>query len=236
MNDFLGFIKKKWKMIQVRDSFFFTFIWAVSICVTLITVLISAGVTSAADKRAAEKAAEEEVQRQKEEELELLATYTDAEPETSTVTDADAWMLILVNKNHPLPDDFEVPEFTELRNSQKVDSRIYPDLQQMFDDARNEGYSPYITSSYRESSDQEDQLQQKINELLDEGKTQEQAEAEARTYVAEAGTSEHETGLAIDVGSDAGTEAEEALWTWLEENSYKYGFIISQYYFIYIPI
>lgn len=48
------------------------------------------------------------------------------------------WNLILVNRDNYIPDDYTV-ELTELSNGQKVDSRIYPSLQEMFDAARAEG-------------------------------------------------------------------------------------------------
>ena len=233
MNDnrsFLGWLKHRWKMISVSDSRFFRFIWIVAICITLVTVVISAGVTAKANKAAAAKEAEEkarlEAEEKAREEAELLASYTDASETDASPTDAVDWMLILVNNDNPLPDGYSVPEFTELRNEQKVDSRIYPDLQKMFDDARAEGHSPYITSSYRSKEDQQAQFDSKVNELLEQGKPETQCEVEAAQLVAKPGYSEHETGLAIDVGSDAGEEAQNALWTWLSDNSYKYGFII----------
>ena len=43
------------------------------------------------------------------------------------------WNLILVNQDYKVPKDWDI-ELTELSNGQSVDSRIYPDLQQMFDD------------------------------------------------------------------------------------------------------
>ena len=39
--------------------------------------------------------------------------------------------LILVNDDYRIPRNYEV-ELTELSNGEKVDSRIYPQLQQMF--------------------------------------------------------------------------------------------------------
>ncbi|MCR5227604.1 MAG: M15 family metallopeptidase [Eubacterium sp.] len=226
---FLGWLKYRWKMISVSDSRFFRFIWIVAIAVTFVTVIISAGVTAKANKAAAieaEKQAKLEEEERTRQEEELLASYTDASATDASPTDATDWMLILVNNDNPLPDGYSVPEFTELRNEQKVDSRIYPDLQQMFDDARAAGHSPYITSSYRSKEDQQAQFDAKVNELLEQGKTQTQCEVEAAQLVAKPGYSEHETGLAIDVGSDAGEEAQNALWDWLAENSFKYGFII----------
>ena len=64
-----------------------------------------------------------------------------AETEASTAASTEAspadesWKLVLVNATHPLPEGFTVT-LKELRNGHHVDERIYPELQQMFDDAR----------------------------------------------------------------------------------------------------
>lgn len=50
--------------------------------------------------------------------------------------DKDTWELLLVNAEHPLPEDFQVPELTALRGGHAIDSRAYPALQQMMDDCR----------------------------------------------------------------------------------------------------
>ena len=57
------------------------------------------------------------------------------------------WNLILVNDDYCVPRNYEV-ELTELSNGEKVDSRIYPQLQQMFDDARAEGLAKGVTCGY----------------------------------------------------------------------------------------
>lgn len=145
--------------------------------------------------------------------------------------DDDEWMLTLVNSKHPIHDDYK-PELMELSNGQQVDSRIYPDLQKMFDDMRSEGLSPVVASGYRTKGYQEQLLNEKIEELLARGYSEEDSEAEAKTWVAVPGTSEHHLGLAIDINSDldvnnpdpAASEVE--LQQWLKDNSYRYGFIL----------
>ena len=56
--------------------------------------------------------------------------YCDGDTDRDAVVETEdiPWNLILVNKWNPLPDDFDI-EFTLLSNGQRVDSRIYPDLQ-----------------------------------------------------------------------------------------------------------
>lgn len=48
----------------------------------------------------------------------------------------------------------------------------------------------------------------------------------ADTYSARPGHSEHQTGLTVDVWSEGYTEIKEKDAKWLQENSYKYGFIV----------
>ena len=66
--------------------------------------------------------------------------------QASEEDDSDgSWKLMLVNAHHPIPEGYEVPELTQLQNGNSVDSRIYPALQKMFDDARAQGIYPYVT-------------------------------------------------------------------------------------------
>ena len=50
--------------------------------------------------------------------------------------------------------------------------------------------------------------------------------SEADTYSARAGHSEHQTGLAVDIWSEGYEYLSSADAKWIEENSYKYGFIV----------
>ena len=61
---------------------------------------------------------------------------TPAPASDEPVSIEDNWALILVNWEHPLPDNFSPLELTQLRNGHAVDSRAYPALQTMMDDAR----------------------------------------------------------------------------------------------------
>lgn len=139
--------------------------------------------------------------------------------------ESEDWKLILVNRWHPLPDDYEVT-VTNLRNDQAVDSRIYPNLQKMFDDMRAEGLMPKISSSYRTTEEQQAIMDEKIEDYQAEGNDRETAVALAEKWVAIPGTSEHELGMAVDITSeDSDVQDASIIWQWLNENSWKYGFI-----------
>ena len=134
------------------------------------------------------------------------------------------WNLILVNDDYCVPRNYEV-ELTELSNGEKVDSRIYPQLQQMFDDARAEGLELFVREGYRTTQDQKDIMNERIQQYQDEGYSRGEAKKLAKEYVAEPGTSEHELGIAVDINADTSKGSSDAVYTWLANNAYKYGFI-----------
>ena len=134
------------------------------------------------------------------------------------------WYLLLVNKENKLPNKFSVP-LLELSNGKLVDERIYPDLQEMFDDMRNSGIFPKIYSAYRNKELQQELLDKEINDYKELGHSKKEATSLAKEWVAPPSYSEHETGLALDVNSEDGS-ADEEVYNWLANNSYKYGFII----------
>ena len=134
------------------------------------------------------------------------------------------WNLILVNKNHRIPKDYEM-ELTELSNGQKVDSRIYPELQSMFDAARADGLQLFVREGYRTSEEQQQILDEKIVAFENEGNSRKEAEKLAKEWVAVPGTSEHEIGLSVDINADTSVSSRDSVYTWLAENAHRYGFI-----------
>ena len=150
-------------------------------------------------------------------------------PQSGAVT-PDDWQILLVNRWNPLPDGYTF-ERTKLKYGHSVDSRAYPDLQEMMDDCRAAGLEPVICSSYRTLETQQRLYENKIRRLMNEGLSREEATAQAGTVVAVPGTSEHQTGLALDIVDasyqvlDTAQEST-AVQQWLMANSWEYGFIL----------
>lgn len=143
----------------------------------------------------------------------------------NTTTSSD-WRLLLVNSTHPLADDYSV-DLTELRNGQSVDTRILSDLQEMFDAARSEDIYPIVSDAYRTREDQQTLMDDVIQNYEDEGYSSEEASSRAEQVIAKPGTSEHETGLAIDIaGDDDYDQDTDSVLEWMNSNAYKYGFIL----------
>lgn len=139
-------------------------------------------------------------------------------------TAEEEWCLILVNKEHCIPDDYEV-ELVELSNGQCVDRRIYPALQEMFDTARAEGVHPVVASGYRTAEKQQSLMDEKIAAYLVEGYSLREAKEKAEIWVAAVGTSEHQLGISVDINADGVHSAGSEVYEWLDENSYQFGFI-----------
>lgn len=140
-------------------------------------------------------------------------------------------LLLLVNPWTPLPEDFVPGELVPVQNDQAVDARAYPDLQDMLQDMSQAGLSPLICSSYRSQERQQELYDNKVQRVMAEGVSREAAQAEAARWVARPGTSEHQTGLAVDIVSLSNQMLDETQestpeFQWLAENSWKYGFIL----------
>ena len=131
-----------------------------------------------------------------------------------------------MNSEYRIPDNYQNEiKLTTLSNGKQVDSRIYPELQTMFNDARAAGLQLFVREGYRTRDEQQQLLDEKISAYQSEGYSETEAEKLAKEWVALPGTSEHEIGLAVDINADTSVSAADAVYAWLEDNSYKYGFI-----------
>ena len=111
---------------------------------------------------------------------------------------SEDWQLILVNPWNKLPENFQV-ELKKLPNGLQVDARVYDDLSAMLTDCRKAGLRPLVCSAYRSQETQTRLYRNKIARLRAAGYAAEKAVQEAGRWVAVPGTSEHQTGLAVDL-------------------------------------
>ena len=152
-------------------------------------------------------------------------------PAEPVFPEAEDWQLLLVNPWNPLPENSETLALKSLPNGLRVDRRAYEDLMEMLADCRKAGLRPLVCSAYRTQATQTRLYNNKILRLLAAGCPAEEAAAEAARWVAAPGTSEHQTGLAVDIVAasyqmlDEG-QAETAEQKWLMEHCWEYGFIL----------
>lgn len=138
----------------------------------------------------------------------------------STSTDSE-WNLILVNKWNAIPENYAV-NLVEVPGGEKVDERIYKPLMEMLEAAKEGNWDqlPEVVSGYRTGEIQQALYDEKIEEYKEQGYSEEEAVKQAQQWVSVPAYSEHQLGLAVDING-----ATYDLYFWLQENSYKYGFI-----------
>lgn len=139
---------------------------------------------------------------------------------------------VLVNKQYSLPEDYKPADLiypkVDFIFQDKIDKRMMREeagkaLEVMFQAAEKENMHFAGVSAYRSH---QTQIAVFNNYVAKDG------EEKAKTYSAMPGTSEHETGLAIDVTTHDGACAAQDCFgdtkeaAWLAEHAHEYGFII----------
>ncbi|MFC4809739.1 M15 family metallopeptidase [Paenibacillus sp. GCM10023250] len=148
-----------------------------------------------------------------------------------TVAEPDA-VTALVNKRNKLPDAYEPDDLVypdvKFTFREKIEKRMMRKeaadaLEGLFAAAKKDGLPLAGVSAYRSFKRQKELFDRYVRE---------DGLAKAETYSAYPGTSEHETGLAIDVSGADGTCQATACFAdkpeaaWLAEHAHEYGFII----------
>ena len=142
----------------------------------------------------------------------------------------DDWKLILVNKQHPIPDDYEF-ELGTISGSMQCDERIIAPLFDMLKAARADGVNLIICSPYRDLGRQTMLFGNKVDRYMGGGMSYMDAYNLASQAVTVPGSSEHQIGLAVDIITDGYSSLDEgfgetAAGKWLADNSADYGFIL----------
>ncbi len=115
--------------------------------------------------------------------------------------------ILLVNKTYGLPKDYDP----------KVNKKALKALESMQADAKVLGLDLSLISGYRSYKTQKDLYNKYVKK---------DGENIANTYSAKPGHSEHQTGLAFDIGSVERSFANTDEAKWIEENAHLYGFIV----------
>lgn len=140
------------------------------------------------------------------------------------------WNLILVNKQHPVPEDYSFP-MGSISKNMKCDARILLRLQQMMEAAGKENITLSIKSPYRNEQRQEYLFNKKIKTYMKAKMSYLQAYKETAQVVTLPGSSEHQIGLALDIVSSKYSLLEQEFGEtdagiWLEAHAHEYDFIV----------
>ncbi len=130
---------------------------------------------------------------------------------------------MVVNKYRKLNEKFE-PKLVKIKEEYASSEGMMAEAValnafiKMSKDASKEGLGLIINSSYRSYQDQVD-IQETYRNLY--------GDSYVEKYVAKPGFSEHQTGLAFDIGSTTSNVfANSKEYAWMLDNAYKYGFIL----------
>lgn len=115
--------------------------------------------------------------------------------------------VLIVNKKYSIPSSY----------NPGVNKEAYGMLQQMQSEAKKYGHSLYLASGFRSYYDQKYIYNNYVKEF---------GQTVTDTFSARPGHSEHQTGLAFDVGWIDDRFGDTECGKWLAVNAYKYGFII----------
>lgn len=147
-----------------------------------------------------------------------------SQPDEQPLKQSDDWRLVLVNYDHELPDTFETQIVHEYNVD--MDSRIVEPYRQMHDAALKDNIKLWLSSGYRNDDRQQRLYEEEVEAYYRTGISYEEAVSKASKSVAPPGTSEHITGLAVDLNgvleNFGGTKESE----WLLAHAQDYGFVL----------
>lgn len=140
------------------------------------------------------------------------------------------WQYILINSDNP-SSTYE-PDLLAINESDMYFAKYaMANLKSLLSAAREAGFTPYINCAYRSYSAQQFAFTNKANQLSRDGTySYNEAVELARTIIAYPGTSDHQTGLGVDIVDDQYIELDyskmdPAFFKWMDENCAQYGFI-----------
>lgn len=140
------------------------------------------------------------------------------------------WNLLLVNDWNPLPAGYDSDvTFSTVSGGKQVDSRIIDAVNRMLQDAS--AYDLAVVSAYRPKEEQNTLYWRKVQQYTDKGYSDLEAQKVGGTIVKRPGFSEHNCGLAMDVGGSGDYTLEQTFantpaYAWLIKHCADYGFIL----------
>lgn len=156
---------------------------------------------------------------------------TTSEEETESIPkQTDDWNLLLVNSEHRIDQSFK-PELAEVQNGYQMDKQAVDSAKRMIQDAKAQGVDLLVCSGYRSYESQQRHYQNSVDNLKAAGYSSDEAVRQTLSLIAYPGSSEHQTGLALDIVTpdyqslDDGY-AQTAAAKWLLGHAAEYGFIL----------
>ncbi len=149
------------------------------------------------------------------------------------VLDANYTRLLLVNRENPLPEDYDyegnlvkIPQRYLSGGNNLFDKSAWKYLEAMLIAAREDGINLTVWSPFRSYADQKMVFENNVKDLVKgNGMDKKEAEKEVEKTVMHPGTSEHHTGLCADIckADKSFTGSKEHIW--LQTHAAEFGFV-----------
>ncbi|MDY4254577.1 MAG: M15 family metallopeptidase [Oscillospiraceae bacterium] len=138
----------------------------------------------------------------------------------------DTWSLVMLNKYYKMNDTYE-PHLDECLENTSVylDKRVAEKFIEMYNAALESGVTLTPASGYVSPDRQKRSFDKQVEVFVADGYTEEKAESLASFTVLPVGCSEHNYGLAVDIGHRSADFADTPAYAWLKEHAAEYGFI-----------
>lgn len=132
--------------------------------------------------------------------------------------------LLVVNHENKIPEGYAYID-GDCRGI-PVDKRMADHLEEMIVAARDAGHALWISSGYRSMETQERLFREEVDGYKSQGYSPSEASSLAGQAVAIPGTSEHTTGLSVDLNGVKPSFADTEEYQWLIRHAAEYGFIL----------
>lgn len=141
--------------------------------------------------------------------------------------------LIIVNQQHPIQKELKFERF--LIGKETINTSIINSLSRLFSEAEKNGFRFTLVSGYRSIAYHKNLFDQSVQRHRDAGYSLEQAQNMTLSYSQMPGSSEHHTGLAVDIIDTAFLNDRQDLYDdvdqlisqqWLINHAVDYGFIL----------
>lgn len=137
------------------------------------------------------------------------------------------WYLVVVDKTRQMPDGYEPTlEYVAGSEYDQLDARVVPYYDAMVEAALEDGVELEANSGFRSYDTQESNFNDLVEEYMNDYEVDEQeAIAMVEKEILPPGCSEHNLGLAMDIGYIDESFGDTDAYAWLAEHAHEYGFI-----------
>ena len=134
---------------------------------------------------------------------------------------SDGNYIPLVNPWNKVPEGYR-PNLVTIEGHE-IDATCVDALKQMVEDARKAGLTCVLNSGYRDLATQTYLWNKRYNDYISKGYSESEAYRLSARRVAYPGTSEHQTGLAMDIVEIV---KDGTLYEWFRQHAWEYGFVV----------